>query len=180
MVEIRFWEFSESFIASSAARLLSSLPWPDGISVIISKPTRYAEKNSQSSKYCRFLVTQNLVFLQLLCGLFYWAVYIIKINKNLFKKKKIGQTFLFLRTSGLFGYLCFYPHWFRDSVPLVYWIFLIRMVLKQPLQSPTYIQVTYQKLFINETLYLLAVNSLKTPWIRTWFVLFSIHWCSIQ
>ena len=46
MVDISCLEFSESFTASSAARLLSSLPWPDGISVIISNPTKYAEKNS--------------------------------------------------------------------------------------------------------------------------------------
>ena len=46
MVEISCWEFSVSFTAFSAARLVSSLPWPDGISVVISKPTRYAEKNS--------------------------------------------------------------------------------------------------------------------------------------
>ena len=46
MVEISCWEFSESFTAFSAARLLSSLPWPDGISVIISHPTNYAEKKS--------------------------------------------------------------------------------------------------------------------------------------
>ena len=44
-VEISCWEFSESFTASSAASLLKSLPWPDGISVTSSKPTRYLEKN---------------------------------------------------------------------------------------------------------------------------------------
>ena len=43
-VEISCWEFSESFTASSAASLLKSLPWPDGISVTSSKPTRYLEK----------------------------------------------------------------------------------------------------------------------------------------
>ena len=44
-VDISCREFSESFTASSAARLLTYLPWPDGISVIRSKPTRYTEKN---------------------------------------------------------------------------------------------------------------------------------------
>ena len=44
-VEISCWKFSESFTASSAASLLKSLPWPDGISVTSSKPTRYLEKN---------------------------------------------------------------------------------------------------------------------------------------
>ena len=44
-VDISCREFSESFTASSAVTLLTSLPWPDGISVIRSKPTRYLEKN---------------------------------------------------------------------------------------------------------------------------------------
>ena len=42
MVEISCWEFSESFPSSSAGKLLSSLSCP----VIISNPTKYAEKNS--------------------------------------------------------------------------------------------------------------------------------------
>ena len=44
-VDISCRKFSESFTASLAARLLTYLPWPDGISVIRSKPTRYTEKN---------------------------------------------------------------------------------------------------------------------------------------
>ena len=38
-VEISCWEFKKSFIASSAANLLNSLPWPDGFNVITSEPT---------------------------------------------------------------------------------------------------------------------------------------------
>jgi hypothetical protein len=44
-VDISCWELSDSFTASSAASLLCSLPWPDGVSVTRSKPTRYLEKN---------------------------------------------------------------------------------------------------------------------------------------
>ena len=44
-VDISCREFSESFTASSAASLLNSLPWPEGICVTRSKPTRYLEKN---------------------------------------------------------------------------------------------------------------------------------------
>ena len=47
-VDISCWEFSESFTAFSAASLLKSIPWPDGVSLIYSKPTRYLEKNSST------------------------------------------------------------------------------------------------------------------------------------
>ena len=39
-------ELSESFTATMAASLLNSLPWPDGVSVTRSKPTRYLDKKS--------------------------------------------------------------------------------------------------------------------------------------
>ena len=45
-VDISCLELSESFTATMAASLLNSLPWPDGVSVTRSKPTRYLEKNS--------------------------------------------------------------------------------------------------------------------------------------
>ena len=45
-VDVSCCELSESFTASMAASLLISLPWPDGVSVTRTKPTRYLEKKS--------------------------------------------------------------------------------------------------------------------------------------
>ena len=44
-VDISCSEHSESFTVSLAASLLKFLPWPDGVLVTRSKPTRYLEKN---------------------------------------------------------------------------------------------------------------------------------------